>query len=192
MRIFSLLVFLAFGSAWAATPAQTRFQTLNDYFDAGTLPDQGEMMGAWAGRCYNSDNPNTAGAAVFFATSTKVYDKVESIDNGPLFPPAPPRLVFSTIIAVPVYNASADYYDRPDSTALDGLKRLLGSLEMTQFEAKPVDGAYVTVYKEGGLAYISRKYQNYYVTRSITLPDPENRKGSEIKTACYFFKKIMD
>lgn len=190
MRILSLVVFLAVSSAWATT--QSRFQTLNEYFASGTLPDQGEMLGAWSGRCYSVDEQNKATAAVLLAASSKVYDQVNEGNHGPLFPPAPARLIFSTLILVPVQSKAADFYDNPTSEILNSIRSFMRKDVLKENEAQPVDGAYVTVSAEGESMLVTRKYQNYYITRAMTLPDAENRKGSETHTACYFFKKVME
>ena len=190
MRILSLIAFLAFSSAFATT--QTRFQSLNEYFNHGTLPDQGEMLGAWSGRCYLVEEPNKATPAVLASATSKVYDQVNEGNHGPLFPPAPARLMFSTLILIPNYSQPADFYDNPSAETLKGIKSFMTKKVLKDNEAQAVDGAYVTVNAADKSMIIIRKYQNYFIARAMTLPDAENRKGSEVVAACYFFKKVME
>src|SRR5262245_44214255 len=91
MKTLTFLSVMLFALALSASEGPV--EQLSQLYKSGTVPDKTRLSGWYAGRCYNSDKPNSAYAGLLSADVIEV-----SSDGGPLFPPTK-SLVYSVIVS---------------------------------------------------------------------------------------------
>lgn len=166
----------------------SKYETLNLFFENGTLPTKAEVTGWWSGRCYGKESQNSPVGMLLLALSVTIPPSSND-NNGPLFPPAVPTKSFNIVLAN--INQFGDTPDRYDNLTPDDKRRFENFIEsdFKFYISTTAEGSLSSRNESGNLKYLVRKYQNYFITKVVFLRDQDTFKSGDIFASCYFFKK---
>ena len=160
----------------------SRFSTLGDLYSRGAMPTEADLTGWYAGRCYNSNTPDTPEGDLLVG---RRQAKGSENDNGPLFPPNT-EFYITTVVSF----RGVSYLDDLTQAKINEITRIIDFEEITP--ATPVSGALASQYGPGNLEFRLRKSGELLIESAVVLRDEAERKSGDIASLCYFFKKVHD
>lgn len=161
----------------------SKYDQLITYFSSGTVPLEQEIKGLWSGRCYARTNPNSPSGSLLTANFTLPS---RNENNGPLFPVTPS---FNMGILGSL-DTQADTFDILSPALRLEIDRLHQSPDFKSLVTSVLDGSLTSIYNNGNLKYVVRKYQNYFLAKTVALRSDQSSHAGDVYASCYYFKKV--
>lgn len=172
----------------ASARATNPWEDLTEMFDEGVQPTHEAITGWWSGRCFSPENPNTATGQLLIAQEVNITSGDPR--HGPAFP-LEDEIRFVMAIGGHGPAPDAERYDNLTPKDRADIERLTQTPDFAQLVVYAQDGSFVSYNEPGNLRFEVRRYQNYFVSRSLVIRDQdENIKAGYIFSRCYFFKKV--